>query len=38
MNIIPDLKDLIVDCQHEVTLELRDSSGERIWCGGDHVR
>lgn len=34
---IEDLKDLIVDCQHEVTLELRDSSGERIWCGGEHV-
>ncbi|KAJ8729695.1 hypothetical protein PYW08_001276 [Mythimna loreyi] len=31
------LQDLRVDCEHEVTLELRDSNGERIWCGGEQV-
>ncbi|XP_059061838.1 E3 ubiquitin-protein ligase TRIM45 [Achroia grisella] len=31
------LQDLQVDCEHEVILELRDSSGERIWCGGEQV-
>ncbi|KAG6454003.1 tripartite motif-containing protein 45 [Manduca sexta] len=30
-------QDLRVDCQHEALLELRDSSGERIWCGGEQV-
>ncbi|XP_073941347.1 E3 ubiquitin-protein ligase TRIM45 isoform X1 [Choristoneura fumiferana] len=30
-------QDLRVDCPHEATLELRDSSGERIWCGGEQV-
>ncbi|CAG5048314.1 unnamed protein product [Parnassius apollo] len=31
------LQDLHVDCEHEAILELRDSSGERIWCGGEQV-
>ncbi|KAF9798434.1 hypothetical protein SFRURICE_010021 [Spodoptera frugiperda] len=31
------LQDMRVDCEHEVTLELRDSNGERIWCGGEQV-
>ncbi|XP_026738061.1 tripartite motif-containing protein 45 isoform X3 [Trichoplusia ni] len=31
------LQDLRVDCEHEVTMELRDSNGERIWCGGEQV-
>ncbi|XP_052757926.1 tripartite motif-containing protein 45 isoform X5 [Galleria mellonella] len=31
------LQDLQVGCQHEVILELRDSNGERIWCGGEQV-
>ncbi|XP_047987106.1 tripartite motif-containing protein 45 [Leguminivora glycinivorella] len=30
-------QDLRVDCPHEAVLELRDSSGERIWCGGEQV-
>ncbi|KAL0848863.1 hypothetical protein ABMA28_013271 [Loxostege sticticalis] len=30
-------QDLQVDCPHEAILELRDSSGERIWCGGEQV-
>ncbi|XP_061708178.1 E3 ubiquitin-protein ligase TRIM45 isoform X1 [Cydia pomonella] len=30
-------QDLRVDCPHEAMLELRDSSGERIWCGGEQV-
>lgn len=31
------LQDLRVDLEHELTLELRDSNGERIWCGGEQV-
>ena len=31
------LQDLRVDCEHEVTMELRDCNGERIWCGGEQV-
>ncbi|KAJ0181584.1 hypothetical protein K1T71_002306 [Dendrolimus kikuchii] len=31
------LQDLRVDGEHEAILELRDSSGERIWCGGEQV-
>ncbi|XP_022820613.1 tripartite motif-containing protein 45 isoform X3 [Spodoptera litura] len=31
------LQDMRVDCEHEVTLELRDNNGERIWCGGEQV-
>ncbi|KOB74876.1 Tripartite motif-containing protein 45 [Operophtera brumata] len=30
-------QDLRVNRQHEVVMELRDSSGERIWCGGEQV-
>lgn len=36
--IISGLQDLKVDCPHEAILELRDSNGERIWCGGEQVR
>ncbi|XP_013181101.1 PREDICTED: tripartite motif-containing protein 45-like [Papilio xuthus] len=31
------LQDLHVDCEHEAIVELRDSNGERIWCGGEQV-
>ncbi|XP_060801366.1 E3 ubiquitin-protein ligase TRIM45 isoform X2 [Amyelois transitella] len=31
------LQDLRVDCRHDTIFELRDSSGERIWCGGEQV-
>ncbi|XP_072937331.1 E3 ubiquitin-protein ligase TRIM45 [Epargyreus clarus] len=31
------LQDLLVNCHHEAVLELRDSSGERLWCGGEQV-
>nr|XP_012548334.1 tripartite motif-containing protein 45 isoform X1 [Bombyx mori] len=31
------LQDLMVNCQHETVLELRDCNGERIWCGGEQV-
>ncbi|OWR45195.1 hypothetical protein KGM_201569 [Danaus plexippus plexippus] len=31
------LQDLRVDCQHTAILELRDSNGDRIWCGGETV-
>ncbi|VVC93175.1 unnamed protein product [Leptidea sinapis] len=30
-------QDLQVDCPHEAIMELRDSNGERIWCGGEQV-
>ncbi|XP_053607558.1 E3 ubiquitin-protein ligase TRIM45 isoform X2 [Plodia interpunctella] len=31
------LQDLRVDCRHDAVFELRDNSGERIWCGGEQV-
>ncbi|XP_034824415.1 E3 ubiquitin-protein ligase TRIM45 isoform X1 [Maniola hyperantus] len=31
------LQDLQVAVQHTAIVELRDSSGERIWCGGENV-
>ncbi|XP_048485655.1 tripartite motif-containing protein 45 [Plutella xylostella] len=31
------LQDLRVDCKQDVIMELRDSNGERIWCGGEQV-
>ncbi|CAB3231479.1 unnamed protein product [Arctia plantaginis] len=31
------LQDLRVDVEHEVTLELRDNNGEKIWCGDEQV-
>ncbi|XP_049871028.1 tripartite motif-containing protein 45 [Pectinophora gossypiella] len=34
---VEGLQDLRVDCPHEAIFELRDSNGERIWCGGEQV-